>query len=247
LIAPPAAGDTVEGRVFADLDWAEADFGDAVFVRCRFEGIQFTSVSLVGARFERCNLVGCRFAHADARETVFEDCVLRRPQDQTGVAIAFSRFEDASFTRCDLRFARMERSDLHGLSMEDCDLTGAVLSRCTFKRRLGRSESAARGRFVRCNLHLADLAGAGLAGCELSGSRLLEADLSGTDLAGADLRGSEFFGANLAGAKLARADLRDAEISGLDLTQLASREGMIIGPGQQHLLLAAMGIDVRLD
>ena len=98
----------------------------------------------------------------------------------------------------------------------------------------------------RCNLHLAQLAGLGLQGCDFEGSIFREADLSGSDLEGASLVDCDLYGANLAKAKLAHANLRRADINGLDLEALASRVGMKITVDQQHMLLAALGVDVSV-
>jgi fluoroquinolone resistance protein len=99
----------------------------------------------------------------------------------------------------------------------------------------------------RCNFHLADLSDIKLPGCDLAQSLFREADLSGANLEGADLRDTDLFGAITSGAKLAGADLRGAEISGLDLTALASRDGLKITADQQYALLSALGIAVSVD
>jgi fluoroquinolone resistance protein len=136
---------------------------------------------------------------------------------------------------------------MHDVVFEDCDLRGATFAAVTFRRRLGRRPSDPKAAFLRCNFHLADLSAAELAQCVFTGSRFREADLASADLEGADLRDCDLFGAGLDGARIADADLRGADISGLDLSRVASRKGVTIRPDQQHLLLNALGVDIRLS
>ena len=83
--------------------------------------------------------------------------------------------------------------------------------------------------------------------CDLSASRFREAVLIDADLQGADLRGCDLFQAVTAGAKLRGADIRGAQVSGLNLNELASFDGLKVSADQQHLLLSALGVDVRSD
>ncbi len=243
----PAAGATLEGRTIAGFEWAEADLTDATFVDCVIEDAQFSNTVLVGARFQKCRILRGRMAHADLREATFEDCLLTDADAHAGLSVAFSRLNEARFLRCDLSFARFDRSELYDVAMDDCNLRGARFDRADFSKSFGGKVVRVAAAFRRCNFHLAELGELGLSGCDLSGSRFREADLSGTNLEEADLKGCDLFGAILAGVKLAGADLRGAEISGLDLTALASREGLKITANQQYPLLAALGIDVHAD
>ena len=59
------------------------------------------------------------------------------------------------------------------------------------------------------------------------------------------LRDCDLFQAVLAGAKLDAADLRGAELSGLNLAELASYARLRIDAGQQHALLAGLGVVVE--
>ena len=103
----------------------------------------------------------------------------------------------ARFTRCDLSFARFERSDGYDLCMEDCNLRGIRFTRVSFTKSFERRVVRTSAAFRRCNFHLAEMTDLGLGGCDLSGSLFREADLSASDLEGADLRNSDLFGAIL--------------------------------------------------
>jgi fluoroquinolone resistance protein len=242
--AAPSPGEAVRGLALQDVDWTDADLTEVVFEDCTIIGGRLSNTVLEGARFRQCQLVGFRLSHVEARDAVFENCVLTDAKAHKGVAVAFSRFEQARFVQCDLSFSEWDRSDLHGVEMEDCNLRGARLEKTAFSKQIGKKVVRALGAFRRCNFHLAQLSDLGLSGCDFEGSRFREADLSGSDLEAAVLIDCDLFGANLTNAKLARADLRRAEISGLDLETLASRTGMKITVDQQHMLLAALGVDV---
>lgn len=245
-MSEPAAGALVREADLSDFDWADADLTEAVFVDCRMAYVAFTGTVLQGARFERCRLPRARFARADLRESVFTDCQFVEPGGaHDGATFAFSRLEDARFERCDLSFARLERSDAANLVLEDCNLRGARFDRVDFTRLLGRRRIEPRGAFRRCNFHLADLSGLILPGGEFTGSRMREADLSAADLEGADLREADLYASTLTGAKLAGADLRGGEVGGVDLSVLATREGLKVTLEQQYDLLTALGVDVH--
>ncbi|MFZ5720425.1 MAG: pentapeptide repeat-containing protein [Pseudomonadota bacterium] len=241
------AGGHYRDLALAAWDFGDADLTDAVFEGCAFTEPQAQGVCLQGVRFRGCRLVRARFAHADLREAVFEDCSFADDAGHAGVRIAFSRLDQAELRRCDLSFARLERSDLYGVQMEDCNLRGAVFEKLDFSRTIGRADPTHAAAFRRCNLELADLEGLDAPRCEFAGTGLREAVLVDANLEGADLRGCDLFQALVRGAKLARADLRGAEVSGLDLLELESRDGLKVTGDQQHRLLTAMGLDVYAD
>lgn len=241
------AGARLVGLDLSPHDFTDADLTDAVFEDCTFADVQFQGVCLQGVRFKGCRIVRCRFAHADLREAVFEDCVCADDQGHVGPQFAFSRLEEARFARCDLSFARIERSALYGIEMETCNLRGAMFLKADFGRTFGRNVVRWSAVLKGCNLELADLTEVRLPDCDLNSSSFREALLIDADLEGADLRACDLFQALTAGAKLARADLRGAEVSGLNLLELASRDGMKVTVDQQYRLLNAMGVDVHAE
>jgi len=243
--ALPKAGQTCAGRTFAHLDGDGADLTDIRFEDCAFDEPAFDNAVLGGARFVRCRLTRPGFAHADLRDSVFEACVFADPATQRGANFAFARLDEARFVSCDLTHARFESADLYAAGFESCNLLGARFGRARFHRTMGRTIVRAAGRFVDCNLELADLSDLSVPACHFARSRLREADLSGTDFEGADLTGADLFQAVIDGAKFTKADLRGAEISGLDLRRLAGYRDMKITVDQQFALLDALGLDVR--
>lgn len=235
------------GEDLSTRDFADADLTDAVFEDCAFVEVHFQGACLQAARFKGCRLVRCRFAHADLREVIFEDCVFADDQGHVGAQFAFSRLEEARLRRCDLSFAKIERSALYGIEMEACNLRGAAFVKADFGRAFGRNVVKWSGALKGCNLELADLTQARLPDCDLNRSSFREALLIDADLEGADLRECDFFQALTVGAKLARADLRGAEVSGLNLAELATLDGMKVSVDQQYRLLTAMGLDVYAE
>ena len=237
--APP------HGVTLAAPDWRGADLADHVFDACTIGDGDFTDAYLSGARFTRCRLTRGAFTHADAREVVFEDCVLADRSTQNGANFAFTRLDEARFRRCDLTHARFESADLYAAVFEDCNLLGARFSRARFHRAFGRNIVRSAVGFIACNLELADLSGASLGECDFSRSRLRETDISGCNLEGATLCDADLFRAIIDNARMTGADLRGAEVSGFDLRRLASYHDLKITAEQQYRLLDALGIDVH--
>ncbi len=240
------------GVKFADLDLSDADFADAdltdaVFDACTLREVPLQGTVLQGARFKDCRLVRCRFTHADLREAVFEGCSFADDEGHVGTVFAFCRLEEARLRKCDLSFARLERSSLWGVEMEACNLRGSAFVRADFGRAFGRNVVQWAGALKGCNLELADLTQLRLPKGDLNRSNFREAVLVDADLEGADLRECDLFQALTVGAKLAGADLRGAEVSGLNLTELATLQGMKITVDQQYRLLNAMGVDVHAE
>lgn len=240
-------GATLEGLDLSEADWTDADLTDAVLKDCTVRDAQLSGVILQGARLTGCRLVRCRLAHADLRETVLEGCGFADDEGHAGVQFAFSQLDEARFSKCDLSFAKLDRSSAYAIAMSDCNLRGAVFEKVDFARGFGPKVVRWAAAFTGCNLELADLAEGRLPGCDLSKSSFREADLRGADLEGADLTDCDLFQALTEGAKLAGADLRRAEVSGLDVTRLGSMAGLKITPDQQYRLLEAIGVDVQPD
>jgi fluoroquinolone resistance protein len=234
----------VEAASFTDMDWQDFAGEAARFVDCQFTEAHFTGTIFTAATFVRCRFVRGRFSHADLREAVFESCDFTDRNDPAGCAFAFTDLRQAKFVKCDLSLCEFSHSDLFSIEMDECTLRGARFQKVDFSHAYSRKVVHTRATFRTCNLELADLSETRLAECDLTASRLRETDLTRSDLTGATLRDCDLFTAILTGTKFAGADLRGAEISGLNLTELASFQGMKITQGQQHTLLTGIGVDV---
>lgn len=227
-------------------DFADADIAGAVLTGCVMRDVQFTGTCLQDARLTGCRLIRSRFANVDMRDAVFENCSFIDDEGHVGAQFAFSRLEQTRFDRCDLSFAKYDRSALFAIELDACNMRGAAFHKADFGRSFGRTLVKTAATMRGCNLEFADLNGVRMPDCDLSGSNFREAVLFDADLEGADLRGCDFVLALTAGAKLARADVRGADLAGLNLRELASLEGMIVSADQQPHLLAAMGLEVSL-
>jgi fluoroquinolone resistance protein len=237
-------GAVIAGADLSNADFDECDLSEAVLTDCTFDDAQFSTAMLEGARFVTCRFLRCRFAHADLRDTLFDQCNFADPDSHSGVEIAFSRLDQAVFKACDLSFADLSRTSAYDVRFETCNLRGARFHKVDFSRAFGRKVVRAAAAFTGCNLELADLSDAVLPSCNLAGSSLREADLSEANLEGADLSRTDLFQALTGGANLTNADLRGAHVSGLNLAGLGGYDGMKVALDQQQALLTAMGLDV---
>ena len=240
-------GCIIEDADLSGVDFAEIDHAGATLTQCILRDVQFTGTCLQDARLTQVRLIRCRFANVDMRDAIFEDCSFIDDAGHTGAQFAFSRLDQARFRRCELSFAKIDRSTLFGVEFDACNMRGAEFHKADFSRTFGRKLVKTAATLRGCNLEFADLNGVRMPDCELSNSNFREAVLFDSDLEGADLRGSDLVLALTAGAKFARADLRGADVADLNLRELATLEGMIVSAGQQPHLLAAMGLDVYPD
>jgi fluoroquinolone resistance protein len=240
-----AAGKAIEGATFPDVDWCDLNCENAVFADCLIERAQVSNAVFTCAKFSRCRFHHCRFSRADLREVEFDACGFTvRDDPPTGCAFVFSDLRRTRFLNCDLSFCQIERSDMFSVEMDLCNLMGARFHKVDFSQAYSRKVVVTRATFRSCNLELAELMEARLAGCDFTGSRFREADLNSADLTDAVLRDCDLFRTELAGAKLEGADLRGAEISGLNVMVLAGFVRMKIDQNQQHVILLGMGLDV---
>lgn len=240
-------GCMIENADLSGVDFAEIDLAGATLTQCVLRDVQLTGTCLQDARLTEVRLIRCRFANVDMRDAIFEGCSFIDDAGHTGAQFVFSRLDQTRFRRCDLSFAKIDRSTLFGIEFDACNMRGAELHKADFSRAFGRKLVKTAAAFRGCNLEFADLNGVRMPDCELSNSNLREAVLFDSDLEGADLRGSDLVLALTAGAKFARADLRGADVADLNLRELATLDGMIVSAGQQPHLLAAMGLDVYPD
>lgn len=240
-------GCVIENADLSGLDFAEIDMAGATLSKCVLRDVQLTGSCLQDARFAEVRLIRCRFANVDMRDAIFEDCSFIDDAGHTGTQFAFSRLDQARFRRCDLSFAKIDRSTLFGVEFDACNMRGAEFHKADFSRTFGRKLVKTAARMRGCNLEFADLNGVRMPDCDLSNSSFREAVLFDSDLEGADLRGSDLVLALTAGAKFARADLRGADVTDLNLRELATLEGLIVSADQQTHLLAAMGLEVYPD
>ena len=182
--------------MFEETSYQDVDFRDAQiledtlsgiqFVRCRFDGADFSRIQLNGCRFEncrfhgtafngmvaeRCVFVNCSFLYANCFAAEFYDCKM------TG-----SSFESASTTairidRGDWRMTEMVEMDLSGEKISDINFSGASLRQCRFDKAVLRN----------CDFTGADIRGASFKNADLRGCTLDQLNLSLADFKGAKI------------------------------------------------------------
>lgn len=182
--------------MFEETSYQDVDFRDAQiledtlsgiqFVRCRFDGADFSRIQLNGCRFEncrfhgtalngmvaeRCVFVNCSFLYANCFAAEFYDCKM------TG-----SSFESASTTAIridcgDWRMTEMMEMDLSGEKISDINFSGASLRQCRFDKAVLRN----------CDFTGADIRGASFKNADLRGCTLDQLNLSLADFKGAKI------------------------------------------------------------
>jgi len=218
--------------VFHDQDLSQADFADA---------------DLAGATFERCTLAGTVFRHADLSESVFRDC-RAYPFEKDGgkeasepADFSFARLREARFERCDLSMALFCNADAYDLCLDQCQLQGTDFSSSDFALPIRGAATLASLHMTDCNFSFGDLSNTYLAGCTLTGNRMIDVLANNCTLTGADLSGSELSGLTGTGLDLAGADLRGASFNTLDPRQV-NMAGVQMGLAQGLAILERLGI-----
>ena len=210
-------------------------------------GVDFAGGVLEGVCFEECDFAGAVFRNANLAEAQFIGCSFFATEPETTCDFALSTLREATFERCDLTAARLERSRAYDLRLLDCNAGGLDLSYADFGLgiggRGGRDSSFASATFDGCNLPWADFTGVDLSGCALTKCRLLEAVFAEANLSGADLRDSELHNIVVRNAQLTGADLRGATFGNLDPRSVAL-ERVRIYPEQALMLLQPLQVDV---
>lgn len=262
------AGVSQPGAVLTACDLSRVDLGQARLegaslrearlvatraLNAAFDGADFAEATLLGARLDRASLRGARLERLRATR-----CELRQASLQgavaTGAWFDACAFDAADLTRADLSHASLVECGLEGASLASARLCGAKLLRMDLREADGVALADLRGAVLtRCalsGLDLRELAGAGL--------RLQRCELAGADLSGADLRearldecwlpGAQLVGADLRGAQLLRVDFGGAEGEGprADLRGADLRGATLRGVDLREVDLRGALLDERL-
>ena len=135
--------------------------------------------------------------------------------------LAYSKFQNANFSRAHLIMADLSFCDLRGADLSYCDLRGAGLTRANLAganligARLGPVPMEGTvNREWTTNLQHARLNAAELRGADFQGANLEGADLTDAARNDSDMHRALLVDANLTGADMRGADLTDADVRG---------------------------------
>lgn len=109
------AGQRIDGKKFADKNFAGQDMTNAGFKECNFSGTSFANVNLTDARFDECNLSGTDFTGAILNSTRFEKCVLDgsvfKPSSHNGLRLDECSGVDAVAYRKEIALSFLSKID----------------------------------------------------------------------------------------------------------------------------------------
>lgn len=238
------AGRQVDDADLSRIDWEDLPSGSPVFRRCTFDDCTFAEADLSGARFENCTFERARFPGTNLTDAVFTGCGFFDGESRSGCDFGRADLDGARFEGCNLSTSRFALANLFDASFKQCKAAGCDFEDAIFGKKTGGRLAVARVHFSGCMLDMASFRQAVLDDCALTECSLRQADLRQVSLRNADLNGSDLSEASFNGAILDSADLRGATLLGLDVTRLASFEGMRVSSDQLSEIVRPLGIRV---
>lgn len=238
------AGKPIENADLSAIDWADLADGPLVARHCVFREASLADVDLAGAKFESCTFESVRFAGTNLTDAVFSRCSFFDPEAREGCDFSRADLEGAAFENCNLAMARFGLASLFDTSFKHCKAAGADFEGARFAKRSGGRVAVSRVQFIGTMLDMANFRQAGLDDCLFSECSLRQTDLRQVSFSSADLRGSDLSEANLNGTILDNTDLRGATLFGVDVTKLASFDGVKVSEDQLADIVRPLGIRV---
>ena len=138
---------------------------------------------------------------------------------------------------------QLDRATLYQVNITGCQGLGLSLREVSAVQNIGGGIDLAEGSIVDSNFSYADLTGANLSQCDLSGNRFSHAVFDRAVLTGAQLTDCELHGLSADGLEIRNADLRGSDIQGLDAREV-DLEGVRITWEQQSVILETLGLIV---
>jgi uncharacterized protein YjbI with pentapeptide repeats len=191
-----------EDQSFDDLDLFEADWRNARFVKCRFQGIDLRVSRTDHCLFDTCVFTAARLNLSEHTGSAFVNCSFR-----------MAKLFRARFVECKLTGSHFDQADLGSLVVSGGDWSYVNL----------RMQDLSGRKFRSLRLVNADLYG-----CDLRKTDLRDADLSNASLGQAQLGGADLRGATLDGVDLTSFDLRGVRIDLAQAIAVASAHGAIV-------------------
>lgn len=156
------------------VKFSEASVRDAVFLKTRFDHVDFDG--------------------ADLGEAAFIDCSCRNSSFRNARAGNLRLVEQCDF----------QGADFAGADLEEANFRSSLIESANFARVNASSADFSETQAAECIFNAANVAGARFVGSTLASADLSGANLWGASLERADLRGASLHGANLYQADLAR-------------------------------------------
>lgn len=222
------------GADLSDADLGGANLGGANLGGAKLDRARLVEAVLHGADLTRASVRGADLAKADLMEARFAETDMAGASaigmtllgvdlaglKAAGADLSDSNFIDANVTGADFSGARLDKATFVNVRGDRARFEGADLRRAVFA--LG------------CSFAGADLRGARLDGCNLSGAVLRGADLSraaldGGNLSACDMQGAKLYRVVARGARFSGADLRDADLTSANLMRATFHETRLAG------------------
>lgn len=238
------AGKPVEGADLSAVDWSDLADGALHARHCRFEGASLADARLAGTTFEACTFERARFAGANLTDAVFSGCSFFDAEAGEGCEFSRADLEGATFENCNLAMARFGLASLFDTTFKHCKAAGADFEDARFAKTAGGRVAVSRVQFIATMLDMANFRQAKLDDCLFAECSLRQADLRQVSASSADFRDCDLSEANLNGAILDNADFRGATLMGIDITGLASFEGIKVSAEQLTDIVRPLGIRV---
>ena len=203
-------------------------------------GMDLSESSFVDCDFTGCNLRAVNLNHASFKHCEFNDSAAEQPAD-----LSQSKLHECHFIHCNLSVVEMLRCSAYGVVFEHCQMRGTDLSKSDFALPIGPSKLADFS-MRDCNFSFGNLSSNFLTGCEISGTRLLEACLDYVDLSEANLANSDLHNIAATGLVITGADLRGATFNNLNPHDIDLRDVKLYA-SQLLMLVEPIGIQVEVE
>lgn len=237
-------GICLEGYDLSSVIWDGLELLDLKLKDCTAVGVEIRGCDLDGLDAENCDFTGASIASTTLKGATFKKCKFTDREKHEGASFRYVKLDNSSFLDCDASFSTFDRCELFDLKLKDSHFRAVDFASSEFGRRLSKTRSLVRFEALESNLESSnffglDLETIKLEKCSLRLANFAESNLSSALLLDCNLNEAEWRGADLSGANLG-----GSTVEGLDLRELKSHEGLMVGTAQGAVLLGEMGIGV---
>lgn len=222
----------LQEAIFENCWLVKSNFNQAVLVRAKMAGGDFSGSSFIATKLNNANLAdsvlnSAIFYPAPGSKGGYGDKVVLRESNLRGASLYNTRFSFADLHKADLSEAQGDDAVFIAADLSGAFLIDAKLRFGTFARAKLADADLTKAFLVEANFADAILTSAIFDEADLRSANFKGADLTGASLKGALLRDADFSEANLDGANLTDADLLN--VRGLQQAQLDRACGLVKG------------------